>query len=112
MNTTDAKKIARLLAAAYPASSAIHEDTVPMWCVVLEPYKYEDVRAAAVRYIATRKYYPRPAELLADLAPPPEAPKRETWDMSPEQERHADEAMKRLLKKLKERKDNDEQIHT
>lgn len=101
MTTSDAKKIARLLAAAYSASSVIGKDTVPMWCVVLEPYKYEDVRAATVRYIATHKYYPRPAELLAGLAPPSEAPKRETWDMSPEQEAECDAGMMHLLRQLK-----------
>lgn len=68
MDRADAKKIALLLATAYPSSREVKiPTTTSMWCLLLEDQDYNAVRKAAVAWIKKNTFYPRAAELLAGV---------------------------------------------
>lgn len=68
MDNTETGKLFLLLAQLWP-NKKISDHTKLAWGLVLEPYRYADVRAAAIAYAAKHKYFPDVADLTAGLEP-------------------------------------------
>lgn len=68
MDKTDAGKIFDLLEQFYPNAAAIKDKKKRYaWRLALEPYAFEDVKAAVLEYSATGKYFPDLADITANL---------------------------------------------
>lgn len=73
MDKRETTRLFRLLGELYPtAAEFTREKSMLAWQLVLEPFAYEDVKAAAVEWARTgvkREYQPRVSELAAKLTP-------------------------------------------
>lgn len=68
MDKTDAGKIFDLLEQFYPNAAAIKDKKKRYaWRLALEPYSFEDVRAAVLDYAAKGKYFPDLSDITANL---------------------------------------------
>lgn len=66
MNRWDTDRLFTLLAQFYP-NGRVTETKKKAWALALEPYEYEAVKAAAVKYAAQNKYFPDLADLTGNL---------------------------------------------
>ena len=68
MDKTEAVKIFDLLQQFYPQAAALKDKKKRYaWRLALEPYAYDDVKAAVLEYSATGKYFPDLADITANL---------------------------------------------
>ena len=66
MNREDVTKLFRFFSALRPRWKP-EENAVEAWAIVLEPYRYEDVRSAAAACFRQRDYIPDPAEIVSEM---------------------------------------------
>lgn len=66
MEKSEVAKLFTLLLQFYP-NKQISENMKLAWCIALEPYKYGDVRAAAVAYARRNKFFPDISDLTMGL---------------------------------------------
>lgn len=65
MNKDEREKIYRLLASFYPKAKQLqNRETLTAYGLVLERYKYEDVKRAVVNYASCNKFFPSLSDLL------------------------------------------------
>ena len=76
MTIEEVKKIFRLIRSAYPNSKTLTADTATAWVYVLDPYSYEEVKAAVLDHVRQGNNYPPDvAEVTKRLyKPTPEKP--------------------------------------
>lgn len=68
MDKNEAVKIFDLLQQFYPQAAALKDKKKRYaWRLALEPYAYDDVKAAVLEYSATGKYFPDLADITANL---------------------------------------------
>lgn len=68
MTDPEISKLFTLLEQFFPAAAKKKGDRFTLaWRLALSPYRYEDVKAAALAYARTHKYYPDLADLTAGL---------------------------------------------
>lgn len=67
MTKDETGKLFTLLKQFYPNKSVTQEMRLA-WEIVLEPYSYDDVKAAAVAYVRKNKFFPDIADLTAGLS--------------------------------------------
>ena len=68
MTREDTGRLFTLLKQFFPNKNITPELRLA-WELVLEPYAYEEVRAAAIAYTRKHKFFPDVADLTADLMP-------------------------------------------
>lgn len=68
MTKTETAKLFTLLGQFYPNKVPTAELRFA-WELAVEPYAYEDVRAAAIAYARENKYFPDVADITGGLAP-------------------------------------------
>ena len=66
MDREDVVKLFRFFSALRPKWQP-EPNAVEAWAIVLEPYRYEDIRAAAAACFRKRDYIPDPAEIVKEL---------------------------------------------
>lgn len=66
MNREEVTKLFRFFS-ALNAKWKPAENAVEAWAIVLEPYRYEDVRRAATICFRQHNYIPDPAEIVAEM---------------------------------------------
>lgn len=66
MDKEDVVKLFRFFAALRPKWQP-EPNAVEAWAIVLEPYRYEDIRAASAACFRKRDYIPDPAEIVKEL---------------------------------------------
>ena len=66
MDREDVVKLFRFFSALRPKWKP-EPNAVEAWAIVLEPYQYEDIRAAAASCFRKRDYIPDPAEIVAEM---------------------------------------------
>lgn len=66
MNREEVTKLFRFFS-ALNAKWKPAENAVEAWAIVLEPYRYEDVRRAATICFRQHNYIPDPAEIVAEI---------------------------------------------
>lgn len=70
MTDPEISKLFTLLEQFFPAAAKKKGDRFTLaWRLALSPYRYEDVKAAALAYVRANKYYPDLADLTAGLVP-------------------------------------------
>ena len=71
MTKRDVEKLFSLLEQLFPEATRKRKSPVRLsaWALALEPYAYEDVKAAAVEYARRKKFFPDIADLTASLSP-------------------------------------------
>ena len=73
MDKRETTRLFRLLGELYPSAPEFErEESMLAWQLVLEPFAYDDVKAAVVEWArvgAKREYPPRASELAAKLTP-------------------------------------------
>jgi len=67
MTRDETGRLFTLLRQFYPNRSVTQEMRLA-WEIVLEPYGYDEVKAAAVAYVRKSKFFPDIADLTKDLA--------------------------------------------
>lgn len=73
MNREDVTKLFRLFSALRPKWKP-EKNAIEAWAIVLEPYRYEGVKEAAVKCLRKHSYIPDPAEIIAEIPKPPDGP--------------------------------------
>ena len=66
MDKEDVVKLFRFFSALRPKWQP-EPNAVEAWAIVLEPYRYEDIRAAAASCFRKRDFIPDPAEIVMEL---------------------------------------------
>lgn len=70
MDKRETTRLFRLLQALYPKSDKFNEETTMLaWQLVLEPFAYEDIKAAAIERARRYSFPPDPNELCEGLMP-------------------------------------------
>ena len=68
MNCFEVNKLFKLLEQFYPkAKQVTSKELRQAWALALEPYAYEDVKAAAILYVTKNKYFPDLADLTGGI---------------------------------------------
>lgn len=81
MDKAEAAKIFDLLQQFYPQAAALKDKKKRYaWRLALEPYAYDDVKAAVLEYSATGKYFPDLADITANLQRAEREPSTERKD--------------------------------
>lgn len=71
MEKSDVERLFSLLECYYPNASQLKNKRVQAaWCMAMEPYDYEAVKAAAVAYARRNKFFPDVADILSGLPEP------------------------------------------
>ena len=83
MEKTDVEKLFTLLGCFYPNARQLRDKNMQMaWCLALEPYAYEDAKAAVAAYARKNKFFPDIVDITGQLPDPaadtPEE-NREKW---------------------------------
>ena len=68
MTAAETKEVLRYLLLMCPrAAPKVTPELARAWCQTLAPFEFGEVRASARRYAARKDFFPRAAELTADL---------------------------------------------
>lgn len=71
MDKRETTRLFRLLQQLYPnAVKFTEEEAMLAWQLVLEPFAYDEIKAAAVQYARINRHPPDPQELCKGLLPP------------------------------------------
>lgn len=70
MIKTETDKLFRLLKELYPNTGRFSDESAKLaWQLVLEPFEYDAIKAAAVAFARHHKYPPDPRDLCAGMVP-------------------------------------------
>lgn len=70
MDKRETTRLFRLMQNLYPnAVKFTGENAMLAWQLVLEPFSYDDIKAAAIAFARENKYPPDPGDLCRDLMP-------------------------------------------
>lgn len=68
MDARETEKLFALLGCYYPNAKQLKSKPMQAaWVIALEPFAYEDVKAAAVAYVRKKNFFPDVADLTAGL---------------------------------------------
>lgn len=70
MQKSEVESLFKFLARFYPNAKQLHSNPVQVaWVLALEPYAYEDAKAAAIAYARKNKFFPDVADITGGLNP-------------------------------------------
>lgn len=81
MDSNDVKKLWALLLELYPRQKQPTTDKrLAAWTMALEPYSYEEAKAATLAHVRKSDYYPSVSEIVANLPKPANASWMDKYD--------------------------------